>query len=474
MRVALSLAAGLLAAAAALPGGALAQVSPSVDALRPLTSVQRVGYAYDSYLYGAASPNTASSQPSAAEKPAVSAEGKQEQGKEEEAKKDEGKKEEESKKEEKAEEEGPWKLFDCPRLKACNVDIRGWIDQGFTWNPDNPADRFNGPVGYNDRSNEYELNQLYLIMERQTKTDGCGIDLGGRVDLLYGTDRRFVTAYELDAEWSLGQRFYGLAMPQMYGDLAINNLTIRGGHFLAPCGYESVMAPENFFYSHSYSFLYAQPTTLSGGELIYKLTDQWSANVGLDTGWNDWLAPNGKINYFGGVNWTSEDQKTTFAFEMFLGNTNPERGVEANRTHYAAVLTRKLGQKWRYALEHDLGYDTNPFGTGEHALWWSFVNYLYYDWNECWSFGVRQEFISDKDAAVVMRVGPPTDGPWPSTFTALALGANWKPHQSKNVLVRSEVRWDWAGNDLPVGQRPFDDGTDNHQFLWATDLIVRF
>ena len=51
---------------------------------------------------------------------------------------------------------------------------------------------------------------------------------------------------------------------------------------------------------------------------------------------------------------------------------------------------------------------------------------------------------------------------------------NWKPHQSKNVLVRSELRYDWATDSLAAGQRPFDAGQKNDQFLWATDLIVRF
>ena len=32
--------------------------------------------------------------------------------------------------------------------------VSGWLQQGFTWNPDRPVDRFNGPVTQNDRANE--------------------------------------------------------------------------------------------------------------------------------------------------------------------------------------------------------------------------------------------------------------------------------------------------------------------------------
>ena len=378
-------------------------------------------------------------------------------------------------KEEPAPEEGPWKLFKGPCLDEYRIDIRGFADMGFTWNPDNPVNRFNGPVAYNDRSNEFEFNQLYLIMERVTKTDGCGVDIGGRVDLLYGTDRRFPVAYGLDSEWNLGHRFYGLDMPQAYGDLAINDLVLRGGHFLAPCGYESVMAVENFFYSHSYGFLYGQPTTLTGGSAIYKVNDQVSVNVGLDTGWNDFTDPNNKVNYFGGFNWASQDQKTTIAFETFIGNTDPTPGVADCRTHYCFVLTQKIGEKWRYAFENNYGYDNNnPYKLGTHGDWLSLANYLFYDWNECWTFGIRYEWFDDDDGTVVQQVGPPTAGPIPAHYSELAVGLNWKPCQSKNLLVRTEIREDWAADSAPVGARPFDAGAKNTQFLWATDVSVRF
>ncbi len=140
-------------------------------------------------------------------------------------------------------EDTGFKLFKGPWLEKHRIDIRGWVDQGYTWNPDDPGIHFNGPVGYNDRSNEYMMNQFYLITERVTKPeDGCW-DWGGRVDLLYGTDRRFVTAFGLDDRWSEGERFYGLAMPQLYGDLAYDKFVFRVGHMLAPVGYEKRHGP---------------------------------------------------------------------------------------------------------------------------------------------------------------------------------------------------------------------------------------
>ena len=42
------------------------------------------------------------------------------------------------------------------------VDL--WLDQGFTGNYDDPNNNFNLPMAFNDRSNEYQMNQLYLSL----------------------------------------------------------------------------------------------------------------------------------------------------------------------------------------------------------------------------------------------------------------------------------------------------------------------
>ena len=375
------------------------------------------------------------------------------------------------------EEDEGFKLFKLQSLEDHRIDVRGWIDQGFTWNPDNPAIRFNGPVAYNDRSNEYMLNQLYLIAERTTDTQDGGWDVGGRVDLLYGTDHRFPLAFGLDNRWNQGQRFYGLAMPQMYGDVAYNKLLLRAGHMLAPCGYENVQAPENFFYSHSYTFLYAQPTTVTGAMLTWKPNDRFSINGGVNTGWNAFESINDKLGAMAGFTWTSPSEKTTVGLEFFFNNQ--QLTGENVRSHYALVLSHKVSHRLTYVLEHNYGFEDDAFpapgGGGEDAKFYSIVNYLLYEINPCWSAGLRYEWLRDRNGLIVVGLGPPHGIPLfgvPTDWNELALGLRYTPN--KNVMVRSELRWDWADPLVPVPDAPFADYTKNDQLLWATDLIVRF
>ena len=385
------------------------------------------------------------------------------------------------------EAEKPSRLFDPPALRSRGISLYGWVDQGFTFNASNPADRFNGPVAYNDRSDEYQLNQFYVVIERTTSTEKQDWDLGGRVDLLYGTDSRFAVARGLETTWNTGQRFYGLALPQMYGDVAFRDWVIRFGHFYTIRGNEVVPAPDNFFYSHSYSFLYAEPITHTGMLAKWQLNDRFSLSGGLIEGWDQWVSANQKLGFLGGANWTSESKWTSVAWAISLCNQQ-DPGIASTRTLSTLVVSQKLDEKWKYTFQNDYGYETNIAGGGAAASWYSFVNYLVYDVTDSWSLGARYEWLSDRDGTRVRGLGMEDGllkgiplGASPSQWQEISIGVNYKP--GPNLLVRSELRWDWAApiggasfvdsNGTPVAG-PFDDFTKIHQFLWGTDVIVKF
>ncbi len=386
--------------------------------------------------------------------------------------------------------EGPVKIFHGPWLDCEHLDIRGYLEGGYTTNPAWPTSRFNGPDGYNDLANEGVLDQFYAIAERVTKVENdCGIDYGYRADVMFGTDAHFVQTLkgsEWDSTWSGGSPYYGLAMPQLYGQLQYNKLTLEGGHFYAPCGFENAMPTENFFYSHSYAFLYAEPTTLTGGYATYKIKDKLLVNGGFDTGWNEFKSINGKVNTFGGFNWTSADKdgKLNVVEEVFFGDTSTiDTNVASFRYLFNTVVNVKLGDKWVYSMESNFAHDSlNPTGSAGGASWTGFGNYLIYAINDCWGFGIRYEYFEDLDGGVVPGIGLdgiateyPTNPPAfvvGSKYNDVTLGLNWKPN--KNVTMRTEVRWDWASNGPGAGSKPYDDGATNSQFLWGNDVVVRF
>ncbi|MBX7072443.1 MAG: porin [Pirellulales bacterium] len=387
------------------------------------------------------------------------------------------------------EAEGPCRLFECEWLESRNITIAGWVAQSpFTWNPQNPDNRFNGIVTWTDRSNEYQLNQLYWYAEKTTDTESYGSDIGGRVDLMYGTDTRFTQALGLEDKWNLGQRFYGLALPQLYMEAAFGDTKTKLGHFYCPSGYEVVPTVNNFFNTLPLTFQYGEPFTLTGLLTTYAASDNLSLGGGFVRGWDTWDGSNPasspNLAPIGAVTATGEggDSLAFFVIESQELNQN---GQFTHRHLNTFAYSVPLNNEWTYVAQHDLGYQNAAMANGKSAWWYGFNNYLFYKVSDTWTWGVRAEWFRDQDG---FRVGgflptlangstrglPTTFSGYAGNFTELTFGANWKP--TANFVARPCIRWDtYAGEDNNAGGlRPFDDGNKNWQILVGGDIILLY
>ena len=95
-----------------------------------------------------------------------------------------------------SEDEGPVRYLERPFLTERGISTYGWVNAGIGAN--NWGYPWNGPITFNDRSWQAQMNQLYLVNEKVLDLEDGGFDWGGRVDLLYGTDYIFTTARGLD------------------------------------------------------------------------------------------------------------------------------------------------------------------------------------------------------------------------------------------------------------------------------------
>jgi hypothetical protein len=372
-----------------------------------------------------------------------------------------------------------------------SVGVYGWVSQGFTWNPDSPADRFNGPQTFNDRSNEFQMNQLYLVMERPVDPTSCGWDFGGRVDLMYGTDYFFVEASGLETRedgsprWNSsngprggGASLYGLAMPQLYAEFLVPwgaGLTGKIGHFYSILGYETAMDPVNFFYSRSYMRQYAEPFTETGLLLDYPFAPAWSVQAGVTRGWDNWEDLNDKGSFLGGLQYRCPDGRSSIRLALQTGDE--DRVGRNNRTVYSLVYHRVVAPNLVYVFQHDFGTEngaaTDANFQPSTAKWYGIAQYLLYNVTPTTALGLRVEWFRDQDNARVL--GIPFDSiAQGGNYVELTAGLNWQPYN--HVTLRSELRWDWSNVDAPplgIGGM-YDDFQDGDQMTWATNLIVRF
>lgn len=391
---------------------------------------------------------------------------------------------------------------DCPTCSTCFDDVccsqwffNGWLEQGFTGNPNSdggangPAGT-NGPLIFNDQANEYMLNQLYLSVGRKVNRDGCSWDIGGRVDVLFGTDYYFVQATGLETRddnsqhWNSGNGprnagnagLYGLALPQFYVEANVpwgNGLNLKAGHFYTIMGYESVMAPENFFYSHSYMMQYGEPFTHTGMLASYETSPCMTWYGGIVRGWNTFEQPNGQVSFLGGFRWVSPHEATKLNFSIITGSEDPTGNN--NRTTYSLVFQQQINQCWTYVLEHNLGTEENARLTTSNTLaqanWFGVSNYLYYTVDSCLDVGARFEWFGDPDNARVFGLSNDNlvSG---GNYYELTFGANY--HPTSWFVLRPELRYDWSDLSAPGITGAYNNGTSKDQFTIGFDLITVF
>lgn len=354
------------------------------------------------------------------------------------------------------------------------ISVRGWVDGGYTFNGSSPTSHFNGPYNAVDRDRP-QLNQLYLIVEK-TLRGTSGIDIGGRVDAMYGYDYFLTQSNGLERNQSgtpkWNHEHHGLALPQMYAEAGNQTFSVKAGHFYTIIGYEGVPAPANFFYSKAYSYQFAGPFTHWGGLATWNMSPQWLVQGGIVNGWDSLDRQSDKPAYVMKAKYTSSDKFVTASFAVITGEEPtavPTRFEQ--RTRYSAIVALNPTKDLEYVFHHYYAYQEDGKIGGGIARWYGIDQYLYYRLHEQVKAGLRFEWFRDEAGTRVGGSpdrGNPNLAPFAGSFYSLTAGLNYYPHP--NLTIRPEVRYDWL-----VGSRsPYNDGNNSNQVLAAINAYVQF
>jgi len=396
----------------------------------------------------------------------------------------------------------PWgltDLFDDEEgknwLKDNQWKIGGNLDQSFTGNWSSPRDRFNGPVTWTDRSNEYELNQAWIYFERATDTTKKDFDLGGRFDGFFGSNARFDTETGLENnnfKFNNNHAFYGFALPQFYLETAYKKLKIKWGHFISPVGYFTVDMTQNFFNTLPYTFQYGEPFTHTGALATYTVNDRWTLGGGVVRGWDNFDgsgAGTRNLAAIGQATYTWEDKSSLYYFGIWSNEPNGFGVDHSSRYLQTLVYSKPLSEKLNYVAQSDFGIQTNTNNAvgGGTSRWYGFNQYLFYVANEKVTWGINFEWFRDEEGFRVGGFLPVLPGT-PSTVATRGLplnrvgyvgnffqatwGPKWQFH--KNMFLRPNMRWDYFNGVATTGLLPFGDGNKRYQGILATDLVIVF
>jgi len=359
----------------------------------------------------------------------------------------------------------PFELFP----KTCRgIKVGGWFQTGYHTQGANEG--FAGHTGgvfrnvptlamkrpFNSDPNFVQLHQAWIYAEKVAETCGCGTDWGFRVDYVYGTDGQDAQATGnvpgiWDEPWDNGN--YGSAMPQVYSELAYNDVSVKMGHFFTMIGYEKVQAPENFFYSHSMS-KFIEPYGHTGVLADYDVNCRLTVFGGWTAGWDTGFDQNGGDSYLSGVAFQVNDSMSlTYAAMYGDFGYATDFGSDSDGYIHSIVLDWDVSCRLNYVLQTD--YLDNEQLTNNNGPFFSVNQYLIYTLNDCWALGGRFEYMNEANNGGGANAGN-------TEYQAVTVGANYRPHA--NVVIRPEVRVD-VMNDFPGMQ----DST-----VFGIDAIVTF
>lgn len=318
----------------------------------------------------------------------------------------------------------PWKLCSEP---VAGFTIGGWSDIGYH--------AYSNPFSFNTYPRVVQLQQQWLFAER--KADGSdGLGIGGRIDYIYGTDAPDTQAFGIvppnwDNTWDNGGQ-YGNALPQVYGEVAMGDLSVKLGKFFTIIGNEVVAATGNFFYSRQFTFYNAEPFTHSGALTTYKVDDSLELYNGWVTGWDSGFENNGSA-YLGGFKYGINDT-WTLVYGTTMGRFGEDFApIPLERGGLQSfILTGKLSDKLTFISQTDSLYTTDAAGATARNTFGN-INYLLYQVNDRIAFGQRFEWFNFGGSGFQ---NVQNDDQYNYT-----VGINYRAHA--NLLFRPEVRWVW-------------------------------
>ncbi|MEY2490596.1 MAG: hypothetical protein QOC70_2538, partial [Verrucomicrobiota bacterium] len=187
-----------------------------------------------------------------------------------------------------AEEDARSKVLEKEEAKS-RLAIYGWVESGFTGNLDGPEDNQNFGRLFDDRSNEFVMNQAVITAERALDPK-TGFDWGFKFQLMFGTDARFIHSLGL-LDHAMRSSLYQPDIPEAFLSLHLPVLTEGGvdvklGKFVTLEGAETIDPRTNPFYSHTYIFNFGIPFNHTGALFTLYATKWLNLVAGVTRGVN--------------------------------------------------------------------------------------------------------------------------------------------------------------------------------------------
>jgi hypothetical protein len=396
----------------------------------------------------------------------------------------------------------------APAAWIDGVKFDAQFEGGVVFNTAGPGNGENFGQLYTDQSNNFQLNQALVTMQR-TPDPKVDYDVGFALQALYGTDGRYLhyvgvldQATNMRYQPAIIQANVQLHTPWLFA----SGIDLKAGMYPTPMGYEVIDPSQNPFYSHSYIYNFGVPSLHTGVLAIAHVNDMVDVYLDVDSGVNTALGPyagDNNSSYAGlaGFNLTLLGGNLTILALTHIGPENPGRTVPlANRyyRYYAdSVITWKATDKLTLTTELDYVHDDNPAVDSPTAF--GAAQYASYALTDTLSLNGRVEVFDDEKNFFVAAFPGNQDFATAqagyatpltaysagalgkaTTYGELTLGVTYKaaglPAPISGLLIRPEIRYDTTLNGVNAFNGPSATGAgkDTGVLTIAADFVLTF
>ena len=366
------------------------------------------------------------------------------------------------------------------------VKIYGWVNYGANLSTSSQKNGLysNLPAAYAEIPNSLQLDQATLYFERvPDMVQKDHFDWGFRFTNIYGLDYRFTTAKGyLSSQLLDKNNKYGYDPVMFYADLyfpkVADGMNLRLGRYISLPDIEAQLAPNNYTYTHSLTYVY-DCYTQTGANATIGLNKHLFVQAGVSAGCEaaPWIA-DAKLTY----NWCVSYTWSQGGDNVYLCDNATNDGNYAYNNLQAYYLTwyHKFNDNWHTATEYWYQWEnkvpnvTNPAAASLlengangavcntiaeltcYAPDTAIVNYVNRQLSKKSFISLRNEFVNDMRG---QRTG------YKTRYTEN--GVSYNRWIGSTLLFRPELRYEHA-YDAPA----FNGGTSRSQFMFAGDVIL--
>jgi outer membrane protein OmpA-like peptidoglycan-associated protein len=173
--------------------------------------------------------------------------------------------------------------------------VYGWVDPGFNVSTNSVKPGGNAPINYAYTPNTVQLDQAVIYLDKfpdTVQTDH--IDWGMRLSAIYGENYRYTQSYSPFTAYQINKynRVNGYDFPMVYAEVYIpyvaEGLMIRVGRYISVPDIEAQLAPNNYMYTHSFTYGYDNYTN-EGIQSTLFVTKQLALQLGVNIGTESWV-----------------------------------------------------------------------------------------------------------------------------------------------------------------------------------------